>query len=89
MLQNNCWLDEPKNGDCLQVPELVKQIGDLKEQGLTSLGVAFSLMKRRIQPLLQRCHLGYEYTSLNNPSIFTSDEISMNEIIWRGSSECS
>nr|TKW21837.1 hypothetical protein SEVIR_4G147300v2 [Setaria viridis] len=76
-------LDEPKHGDCLQVPELVRRIIDLKEQGLTGLGVAFSFMKRLIQLLQQRCHLGYEYTGLDDPSRFSPDEIIMDEIMAR------
>ncbi|CAL5009336.1 unnamed protein product [Urochloa decumbens] len=32
-------------------------------------------MKRRIQPLQQRCHLGYEYTGQNDPSRMSEEDI--------------
>jgi hypothetical protein len=48
--------------ECIQIPELLAKIAQKKAQGLTAERVAFSFMKRRIQPLMQREHLGFEYT---------------------------
>nr|XP_034576780.1 uncharacterized protein LOC117840382 [Setaria viridis]TKV96964.1 hypothetical protein SEVIR_9G464950v2 [Setaria viridis] len=38
-------------------------------------------MKRRIQPLQQRCHWGYEYTGVNDPSRLSPDELNIDEIM--------
>ena len=45
--------------------------------------VAFSFMKRRIQPLMQRVHPGFEYLGADDPSRMTKDEISNDEIVQR------
>ena len=62
------WIDEPNMHECLQVPDLLKKITELKQKGLTTERVAFSFMKRRIQPLMKRKNLSYEYTSLDDAS---------------------
>jgi hypothetical protein len=46
----------------IQVPELLARIKALREAGLSAKHVAFSFMKRRVQPLMARDTLGYEYT---------------------------
>lgn len=80
---NNRWLDEPTHGDCLQLPDLIDRIAKLKQEGLTGVGVAFSFMMRRIQLLQQRCHSGYEYTGVTDPSRLSPDELSTDEIMVR------
>ena len=61
--------------ECLQVSDLLKKIVELKQKGLTAKRVAFSFMKRHIQPLMKREILGYEYTSLDDISRMTADDI--------------
>jgi hypothetical protein len=46
----------------IQLPELLARIKVLREAGLTAEHVAFSFMKRRVQPLMARDTLGFEYT---------------------------
>jgi hypothetical protein len=46
----------------LQLPGLLTKIKALREAGLRAEHVAFSFMKRRVQPLMARDTLGYEYT---------------------------
>jgi hypothetical protein len=46
----------------IQLPELLARIRVLREAGLRAKHVAFSFMKRRIQPLMARETLGFEYT---------------------------
>jgi hypothetical protein len=43
----------------LQLPELLARIKALREAGLGAEHVAFSFMKRRVQPLMARDTLGY------------------------------
>jgi hypothetical protein len=47
----------------IQLPELLKMIKALREAGLRAEHVAFSFMKRRVQPLMARDTLAYQYTS--------------------------
>jgi hypothetical protein len=46
----------------IQLPELMKKIKALREAGLRAEHVAFNFMKRRVQPLMARDTLGYQYT---------------------------
>jgi hypothetical protein len=46
----------------IQLPELLQKIKALREAGLRVEHVAFSFMKRRVQPLMARDTLGYQYT---------------------------
>jgi hypothetical protein len=47
----------------IQLPELLARIKVLREAGLRAEHVAFSFMKRRVQPLMARDTLGFEDTS--------------------------
>jgi hypothetical protein len=51
------------NAGGIQLPELMLKIKALREAGLRSEHVAFSFMKRRVQPLMARDTLGYQYTA--------------------------
>jgi hypothetical protein len=57
------WNTEPTMQGGIQLPELMLKIKALREAGLRSEHVAFSFMKRRVQPLMARDTLGYQYTA--------------------------
>jgi hypothetical protein len=57
------WNMEPTMQEGIQLPELLAKIRALREAGLRVEHVAFSLMKRRVQPQMARDTLGYQYTS--------------------------
>jgi hypothetical protein len=67
----------------IQLPELLAKIKALREDGLRAEHVAFSFMKRRVQPLMARDTLGYEYTGDNDTSRMPGDEVDDNDIIDR------
>jgi hypothetical protein len=48
----------------LQLPSLLEKIKALWEARLRAEHVAFSYLKRRVQPLMVRDLLGYEYTAM-------------------------
>jgi hypothetical protein len=52
------WNTEPTMHEGIQLPELLAQIKVLREAGLRADHVAFSFMKRRVQPLMARDTLG-------------------------------
>jgi hypothetical protein len=51
------------------------KIKALREAGLRAEHVAFSFMKRRVQPLMARETLGYEYTGDDDTSRIPGDEV--------------
>jgi hypothetical protein len=55
----------------------------LREAGLRAEHVAFSFMKRRIQPLMARETLGFEYTGDEDSSRMPGGELDDNDIIER------
>jgi hypothetical protein len=55
----------------------------LREVGLRAENVAFSFMKRRVQPLMARDTLGYEYTSDDDTSRMPGDDVDNDDIVDR------
>jgi hypothetical protein len=62
------WNTEPMMQEGIQIPELLAKIKALREAGLRAEHVAFSFMKRRVQPLMARNTLGYQYTGEGDSS---------------------
>jgi hypothetical protein len=69
--------------EVIQLPELLAKIKALREAGLRAEHAAFSFMKRRVQPLMARDTLGYEYTGDNDTSRMPGDEVDDDDIIDR------
>jgi hypothetical protein len=67
----------------IQLPELLAKIKVLREVGLRAEHVAFIFMKRRVQPLMARDTLGYQYTGDGDSSRMLSGEIDNNDIVDR------
>jgi hypothetical protein len=65
------------------MPELLTKIKALREAGLRAEHVAFSFMKRRVQPLMARDTLGYEYTGDDNTLRMPGDEVDDDDIVDR------
>jgi hypothetical protein len=69
------WNTEPTMHEGIQLPELLTKIKALREAGVRAEHVAFSFMKRRVQPLIARDTLGYQYTGDDDSSRMPGDEI--------------
>jgi hypothetical protein len=67
----------------IQLHELLLKIKALREAGLRAEHVAFSFMKRRVQPLMARDTLGHQYTGEDDTSRMPGDEIDDDDIIER------
>jgi hypothetical protein len=65
----------------IQLPELLAKIKALREAGLRAEHVAFSFMKRRVQPLMARDTLGYQYTGDGDSSRMPGGEVDDDDII--------
>jgi hypothetical protein len=57
------WNTEPTMQEGIQLPELLVKIKALRETRLRDEHVAFNFMKRRVQSLMARDTLSYQYTS--------------------------
>jgi hypothetical protein len=77
------WTTEPTMQEGIQLPELLAKIKALTEAGLRAEHVAFSFMKRRVQPLMARDTPGYQYTSEGDSSRMPGGEIDDDDIIDR------
>jgi hypothetical protein len=67
----------------IQLPELLAKIKALREAGLRAEHVAFSFMKRRVQPLMARDTLGYQYTGDDDSSRLPGGEVDDDDIVDR------
>jgi hypothetical protein len=67
----------------IQLPELLARIKVLREAGLRAKHVAFSFMKWRVQPLMARGTLGFEYTGNDDTSRMPGGEMDDDDIIER------
>jgi hypothetical protein len=67
----------------IQLPEFLARIKALREAGLRAEHVAFSFMKCKVQPLMARDTLGFEYTGDDDASRMPGDEIDDNDIVDR------
>jgi hypothetical protein len=67
----------------IQLPELLAKIKALREAGRRAEHVAFNFMKKRVQPLMARDTLGYQYTGEGDSSRMPGGEIDDNDIIDR------
>jgi hypothetical protein len=67
----------------IQLPELLAKIEALREAGLRAEHVAFSFIKRRVQPLMARDTLGYQYTGDDDTSRMPGGEVDNDDIVIR------
>jgi hypothetical protein len=77
------WNTEPRKQEGIQLPELLARIKVLREAGLRAEHVAFSFMKRRVQPLMAHDTLGFEYTGNNDTSRMPRGEVDDDDIVDR------
>jgi hypothetical protein len=77
------WNSEPTMQEGIQLPELLARIKALREAGLREVHVAFIFMKRRVQLLMARDTLGYEYTGDDDTSRMPGDEVDDDDIVDR------
>jgi hypothetical protein len=67
----------------IQLPELLQKIKALRKVGLRAEHVAFSFMKRMVQPLMPCDTLGYQYTGDDDTSRMPDTEVDDDDIVER------
>jgi hypothetical protein len=77
------WNSKPTMQEGIQLPELLARIKVLREAGLRAEYVAFSFMKRRVQLLMARDTLGFEYTGDDDTSRMPGGEVDDDDIVER------
>jgi hypothetical protein len=75
------WNTKPTMQKGIQLPELMLKIKALREAGLRAEHVAFSFMKRRVQPLMAHDTLGYQYMGDEDTSRMPSNEVDNEGIV--------
>jgi hypothetical protein len=80
------WNTEPTMQESIQLPELLKKIKALRDAGLRAEHVAFSFMKRRVQPLMARDTLGHQLTGDEDTSRMPATKLMMRTLLigWAG-----
>jgi hypothetical protein len=74
------WNTEPTMQEGIQLPELMKA---LREARLRAEHVVFNFMLTRVQPLMARDTLGYQYTGDEDTSRMPDDEVDDDDIVER------
>jgi hypothetical protein len=69
--------------EVIQLPELLARIKVLREAGLRAEHVAFNFMKCKVQPLMARDTLGFEYTGDDDTSWMPGGEVDDDDIVDR------
>jgi hypothetical protein len=77
------WNMEPTMQEGIQLPELLQKIKALREARLRAEHAAFSFMKMRVQPLMARDTLGYQYTGEDDTLWMPGGEIDDDDIVER------
>jgi hypothetical protein len=77
------WNTELTMQEGIQLPELMLKINALREAGLRAEHVAFSFMKRRVQSLMARNTLGYQYTGDEDTLRMLGNEVDDEDIAER------
>jgi hypothetical protein len=77
------WNTELMMQKGIQLPKLLQKIKVLREAGLRAKHVAFSFMKRRVQRLMARDTLGYQYTGDEGTSRMPGNEVDYEDIVER------
>ena len=81
---NNHWDKETLSVTELEgIRPFLKQIRAMKDQGLSGVGVVASFIRRRVQPLEERIHYGFEYTGPEDPARVTTNELMKDEVLER------
>jgi hypothetical protein len=77
------WNSELTMQEGIQLPELLAKIKALREAELRAEHVAFRFMKRRVQPLMARDTLGYQYIGDGDSSRMPGGEVDDDDIVDR------
>jgi hypothetical protein len=77
------WNIEPMMQEGIQLPELMLKIKALREAGLRAEHMAFSFMNRRVQPLIARDTLGYQYKDDEDRSTMPGNKVDDEDIVER------
>ena len=81
---NNRWDKETLSTTELEgIRPFLKQIRAMKDQGLSGVGVVASFIRCRLQPLQERIHYGFKYTSLEDLAHVPTDELMEGEVLER------
>ena len=82
---NDHWDKNPiSSAEVQAIQPFLDRISMLKQQGLTGFDIVLSFLHRRVQPLKEREHLGFEYSGAKDPSrMVPALELTNEEVLER------
>jgi hypothetical protein len=80
---SDLWNSSLDNEEIDMITDLLTRIKHRKREGLTGVKIAYSFIKRQIQPLQERSELGYKYKGAEDPSRLKKEDLTHDEILER------
>lgn len=77
------WNDQPNRREHPEFDLFISKILDFRRRGMTGESIAYSFLRRGIQPLQKRQNLGFQYAGLNDPSRVLRIDIPHQEVMKR------
>src|SRR5579883_2237431 len=77
------WKDQPSRYEHPEFDLFISKILDFRGRGMTGESIAYSFLRRGIQPLQKRQNPGFKYEGLNDPSRVLRFDIPHGEVMKR------
>jgi hypothetical protein len=77
------WTDDLTIDEKEQIKPHLLKIQTLKNKGLNGFAILANFIKRRVQPLEDMVHYGFEYLGIEDPTRMLSEELSDEEVLTR------
>jgi hypothetical protein len=77
------WKDQPSRAEHPEFDWMISKILDFRGRGMTGESIAYSWLRRGVQPLQNRVNLGFQYEGAEDPSRMLKGDISHKEIMRR------
>ena len=81
------WKDKLSAAETATLKPVLARVKVLQQLSLTGNCIVASFLRRRVQPLMQRVHFGFEYTGSSDPSrlildVELSEEVILERLGW-------
>jgi hypothetical protein len=79
----DAWKDQPDRVEHPEFDWIISKILDFRSRGMTGESIAYSWLRRGIQPLQERLNPGFKYQGLDDPSRILKVDIPHQEVMRR------
>jgi hypothetical protein len=77
------WIEQPDKYEHPEFDWILRKVHDFRARGMTAESIAYSWIRRVIQPLQQRKNPGWMYTGTEDPTRMLKTELTHEEIMGR------